>query len=174
LLFSVGSATNSQSKGGQFSLQPEPQYSAESQSAIVSSGTTARPQTTSSKKESRPRKSLQKTVRAENTPDDAVRQHKTPVSGDGSVTRPDRDSPVVGGKSGHRDDFTVDIRVAPRRTKNDDILQFNEDFKALSANDSGWKDSNSAARFNAEELLQVSCSKLYCHLCSLFLISSFL
>jgi hypothetical protein len=160
LLFSVGSATNTLSKGGQYTLQPEPQHSAASQSAIVSSGvavTAARPQTTSTKKESRPKKSIQKTARAENTTDDSVRQHKTSISGDSSVTRPDRDSPVVGGKSGQREDFTVDIRVAPRRTKNNDILQLNDDFRALNANDSGWKDSHSAGRINAEELLQVSC-----------------
>lgn len=143
--------------------QPASQNGAASLSAVVSSGvtvppTSTRPHTTTTKKESRVRKAVPKTYRADNSAnDDSVRQQKSSPFGDSSV-RPDRDSPSVGGsKSAQRDDFSVDIRVAPRRTtRNEDVVHLNNDVHSLSLNEASWKDSPSVCRNNAEDLLQVS------------------
>jgi len=158
---SVGSGTIASSRSGLNTQESEPNYSAnaEVQSAIVSTGVTTaatRPQTNTVRKESRTKKVVQKTGKAEGGADESVKLQKGLTSGDSAVIRPDRDMPGAGIKSTMRDDFSVDIRVAPRRNRNEDMPQFNDDFKALSVSESGWKDSPQIARINAEEFLQVS------------------
>lgn len=160
----VGPVASALSRSGLNTQQPEPNYSnsSEVQSAVVSTGVTAaatRPQTSVVKKDSRTKKVVHKTGKTDVGTDDPVRSQRTSTAGDGAVTRPDKDPSGAGTKSSLRDDFSIDIRVAPRRTRNEDISHFNDDFQALSVNESGWKDSPSAARINAEEFLQVSFSR---------------
>ena len=132
--------------------ESEPHYNVDSQSAVVSSGVTSapsRPLTSSSfKKDSRTKKVVPKTGRVDNS-DDSVRQHRSAAHVESSQTRHDKDTPSSKSSTA-RDEFTVDIRVAPRRAPRHDDNMFIDDFKTMSLND-----TSSSARIKAEEFLQV-------------------
>ena len=100
----------------------------------------------------RTKKIVPKTGRADNS-DDSARQHKSTPHGESSHARHDKETPSSK-SSAVRDEFTVDIRVAPRRAPRHDDNIFIDDFKTMSLND-----TPSAARIKAEEFLQVCVDK---------------
>jgi hypothetical protein len=140
---------------------PVESQSSEQQAAVISSSSSisntnqGRPHT-STGRDTRTKKVVSKSVRSENAVD--IRQHKSAVHSDSSTCRTEKDILSISGKSSTsataRDDFTVDIRVGNRHSKND-IPHLNEELRGLSLNDAGWKESIAPARIDPDQFIQV-------------------